>query len=278
MSPWRSALLAGIFLMLVPSAHAAKTARDMLPRICQLLEEHADANGISPHFFARLIWKESLFRPDAVSHKGAQGIAQFIPSTARLRGLKNAFDIEQAIPASASYLADLKRQFGNSALAAAAYNSGENRVARWILRGGNLPAETEDYVYSIFGKPAESFRKLEGSVDIPPLKPDLPFQKACMLMPVSSGALHVQAPRKPWGVQVAGHFNRGVALRLWEQTRRKLPANLRNISPNVDRVKSTRGSKRIYAVRLGADSRAEAERMCTRMRQSGGACIVVRNR
>jgi hypothetical protein len=250
----------------------------MLPRICELLEVHAEKHGISPHFFARLIWKESLFRPDAVSHKGAQGIAQFIPSTAKLRGLKDAFDIEQAIPASASYLADLKRQFGNSALAAAAYNSGENRVARWKVRGGSLPAETEDYVFSIFGKPAESFRKFEGKVDIKPLKANLPFRKACMLMPVSSGALHVQAPRKPWGVQVAGHFQRGVALRLWEQTRRNLPASLRGISPNVDRVKSTRGRKHIYAVRLGADSRAEAERMCSRLRQAGGACIVVRNR
>ena len=53
-------------------------------------------------FFARLIWKESRFDPNAVSPAGAEGIAQFMPGTAAMRGLKNSFDIEQAIPASAN--------------------------------------------------------------------------------------------------------------------------------------------------------------------------------
>ena len=59
--------------------------------ICTALAHFAGENDLPPDFFARLIWRESRFRPDAVSPKGAEGIAQFIPSTARLRGLSNSF-------------------------------------------------------------------------------------------------------------------------------------------------------------------------------------------
>ena len=59
------------------------------------------------------------------------GIAQFMPGTAKLRGLEDPFHAITAIPASAAYLAKLRDEFGNLGLAAAAYNAGENRVARW---------------------------------------------------------------------------------------------------------------------------------------------------
>src|SRR5690606_21688283 len=55
--------------------------------LCSGLEHFARRHDLPADFFARLIWKESLFRPGAVSHKGAEGIAQFMPGTARLRGL-----------------------------------------------------------------------------------------------------------------------------------------------------------------------------------------------
>ena len=70
-------------------------------RVCDLIEAHAQAHGLPREFLARLIWKESRFDPNAVSPVGAEGVAQFMPGTARMRGLANSFDIEQAIPASA---------------------------------------------------------------------------------------------------------------------------------------------------------------------------------
>src|SRR5690606_2812236 len=100
---------------------------------------------------------ESRFDANAVSPVGAEGIAQFMPGTARMRGLADSFDIDLAIPASAAYLAELKAGFGNLGLAAAAYNAGENRVARWLSSGGFLPLETEDYVLDIMGEPADMF-------------------------------------------------------------------------------------------------------------------------
>ena len=80
-----------------------------------------------------------------------------MPGTAAMRGLANSFDIEQAIPASAAYLGELKTGFGNLGLAAAAYNAGENRVSRWLSSGGFLPLETESYVLDIMGEPADNF-------------------------------------------------------------------------------------------------------------------------
>ncbi len=88
------------------------------------IAEEVGRRGLPSSYLGRLIWKESLFDPAAVSHKGAEGIAQFMPQTAVERGLDDAFDPATAIAASAHYLADLRRQFGNLGLAAAAYKRG----------------------------------------------------------------------------------------------------------------------------------------------------------
>src|SRR5699024_2330005 len=102
------------------------------PRLCALIDAAAGAHALPPAFLARLIWKESRFDIRALSPVGAQGIAQFMPGTARLRGLEDPWDPREAIPASAHFLADLRARFGNLGLAAAAYNGGPDRVARWL--------------------------------------------------------------------------------------------------------------------------------------------------
>src|SRR5690606_11705240 len=142
--------LAAMLLILCPvwglgwagSAAAAGPSlseRQMLVgRVCDLVEAHAKKNDLPAAFCARLIWKESRFDPNAVSPVGAEGIAQVMPGTAKMRGLANSFDIEEAIPASARYLGELKTGFGNLGLAAAAYNAGESRVSRWLASGGFL--------------------------------------------------------------------------------------------------------------------------------------------
>jgi soluble lytic murein transglycosylase-like protein len=92
--------------------------------ICHALAGAAAANDLPVEFFTRLIWQESRFNPEAVSRAGAQGVAQFMPGTARLRGLENPFDPLEAIAKSAQLLRDLHWEFGNLGLAAAAYNAG----------------------------------------------------------------------------------------------------------------------------------------------------------
>src|SRR5581483_2764090 len=76
--------------------------------ICRAVEKDAAENALPVEFFARVIWQESRFNAQAVSRKGAQGIAQFMPSTADYRGLADPFDPIEALKNSASYLHDLK--------------------------------------------------------------------------------------------------------------------------------------------------------------------------
>jgi soluble lytic murein transglycosylase-like protein len=107
----------------------------------------ADRGGVAPIVLAALLKAESNFDPYAVSPVGAQGIAQFMPATARGMGLANPFDPSQAIPAAGRLLGGHLRQFGSIPLALAAYNAGPGAVQR---HGGIPPyAETQAYVTRI---------------------------------------------------------------------------------------------------------------------------------
>ncbi|MEQ1940824.1 transglycosylase SLT domain-containing protein [Mesorhizobium sp. VNQ89] len=249
-------------------------------RICTLLEREADRNGIPKDYFARLIFKESRFDPRAVSPAGAEGIAQFMPGTAAMRGLDDSFDIEKALPASAKYLSELKGRFGNLGLASAAYNAGEGRVSRWLSSGGFLPLETENYVLDIMGEPADVFAEASYAGTVQPLHPTVAFAKACRNLPVTMSAVVAMSSihTKPWGIQVAGNTRRNAAIRQWQRVKGRFSALLAGHDPVVSRVRSARVPRGIYAVRIGAESRKEADKICDRLRQAGGACVVMRNR
>jgi hypothetical protein len=109
----------------------------------------AKTHSIPVDFFLALIEQESSFNPNAVSVKGAQGIAQFMPATAAQRGLKNPFDPNEALFKSAELLRELNDIFGSWDLAAAAYNAGPERVKRWLTGKSTLPIETTQYVKAI---------------------------------------------------------------------------------------------------------------------------------
>jgi nitroreductase len=84
--------------------------------------------SVSAALLAAQLMAESNFNPFAISPAGAQGIAQFMPSTAASYGLKEPFDPVEAIDAQAHLMADLIRQFGSPQLALAAYNAGPGAV------------------------------------------------------------------------------------------------------------------------------------------------------
>lgn len=273
-------LCIGLWASPVLADPPGRTKLVTIGRICDLIETNALRHGVPRAFFARLIWKESRFDIDAVSPAGAEGIAQFMPGTAKLRGLADPFDIEQAIAASAEYLAELKVGFGNLGLAAAAYNAGENRVTRWLSSGGFLPLETEDYVLDIMGEPADNFADIAYAGTVHPLDKDKSFSEACRQLPVLQAATIAMASIniKPWGVQVAGNFRRAAAIRQWQRQKKRFPALLRDYDPVVSRVRTPIGRRGVYAVRIGVDARADADIICQKLRGAGGACIVVRNR
>jgi hypothetical protein len=104
---------------------------------------------VSAGLLAAQLMAESNFNPFAVSGAGAQGIAQFMPPTARAYGLRNPFDAPAAIDAQAHLMADLLRQFGSVSLALAAYNAGPGAVAACDCVP-QIP-ETQAYVARILG-------------------------------------------------------------------------------------------------------------------------------
>jgi len=128
--------------------------------LCNALYTSAQDNDLPIPFFANLIWQESRLRDDAVSRKGALGIAQFMPETAAESGLDNPFDPLQAIPASARFLRELRLEFGNLGFVAAAYNAGARRVVEWLEHRGSLPRETRGYVVRVTGLSVDDWRSM----------------------------------------------------------------------------------------------------------------------
>jgi hypothetical protein len=143
--------------------------------LCQMLASEAQANGLPAGFFARLIWQESKYNQRIVSHAGAQGVAQFMPTVAAERGLLNPFDALSALPHSARFLREHVQNFGNLGLAAAAYNAGSRRVTEWLARRGKLPDETRQYVKIITGHEPERWTQTD-EIDMPVA---LPRQNPC---------------------------------------------------------------------------------------------------
>lgn len=249
--------------------------------ICTAIEGFASANALPPEYFARLIWRESLFRPNAVSPKGAEGIAQFMPGTARMRGLKDSFHALDALGKSAEYLADLRDRFGNLGLAAAAYNAGEGGLANFLVNG-SLPFETRAYVIAITAHTAEQWK------DSPPEKLDLaldsdkPFLEACIALAASRQMKEIistdDGTWAPWGVQLASHFNKPAAYRLFMMAVERLPSPLNAEKPLIQRERMPGfGIRPRYTARIGRQTREEADDLCGRIRNAGGACVVFRN-
>jgi hypothetical protein len=123
-----------------------------------LVESISRINGVDPDLIDAMIRTESNYNPWAISPKGARGLMQLIPETGRRFGVSNFFDPKQNIEGGVRYFKYLLDMFGgNIDLSLAAYNAGENLVARL----GKIPPypETWDYVRKIravYTKPSET--------------------------------------------------------------------------------------------------------------------------
>jgi hypothetical protein len=129
-------------------------ASDLSRSICPMIVAAARADDLPIDFFVRLIWQESRFQADEIGPltrmgEHALGIAQFMPGTAIEHGLFEPFDPVEALPKSSEFLAELRDQFGNLGLAAAAYNAGPQRVRDYVAGLRDLPVETRNYVLAI---------------------------------------------------------------------------------------------------------------------------------
>jgi soluble lytic murein transglycosylase-like protein len=112
----------------------------------KLILQHSQTHGVDPSLIKAVMKAESNFNPQAVSHKGAQGLMQLMPDTARLVRVENPFDPDENIRGGAKYLRLLDDTFrGNLELVLAAYNAGPQKV---IDHKMNVPPieETKNFI------------------------------------------------------------------------------------------------------------------------------------
>jgi Transglycosylase SLT domain/SPOR domain len=275
-----------------PELQKAEDAPDSGTReaICLMIESAARANDLPLEFFARVIWQESRFQSDAVgpmtrSGQHAEGIAQFMPGTANERRLLDPFDPVQALPKSAEFLSELRNQFGNLGLAAAAYNAGPRRVQEWLAGAGPMPQQTRHYVAAITGATVDDWAAAGKGGKMPDGLPTTSCRDLMALLKRAPNPFitqleeHVKlAAAKLWGVQLAAGFDRNKALAMYARAMKRLSAVIGDQDPSLlASVQRSRGSHIFYMVRIGADTRPAADDICTRIRKAGGACFVLRN-
>jgi hypothetical protein len=262
--------------------------------MCLMIESAAKSQNLPVEFFARVIWQESRFQSNAVgpmtrNGQRAEGIAQFMPGTASERRLLNPFDPVQALPKSAEFLNELRDQFGNLGLAAAAYNAGPRRVQDWLAGTGGMPQETRHYVLAITGSSVDDWAAAGKNGKTPdgggPSTQNLGCRELMALLKrapnlfVAGLEQHVKlSAAKLWGVQLAAGFNRDQALAMYARAMKRLSAVIGDQDPSLlSSMMRSRGTRTFYLVRSGADPRPEADNLCTRIRRAGGGCFVLKN-
>ncbi len=196
----------------------------------------------------------------------AQGIAQFMPGTASERRLLDPFDPVQALPKSAEFLSELRSQFGNLGLAAAAYNAGPRRVQEW-LAGTGADAAGDAQLRRRHHR--HHGRRLgRGRQERQDARPRAGTSSCRELM-----ALLKRAPNpfvteleqrvklgaaKLWGVQLAAGFSRDKALAMYARAMKRLSAVIGDQDPSLlSSVMRSRGTPHVLP---GADRRRHAAR------------------
>jgi soluble lytic murein transglycosylase-like protein len=176
-----------------------QTAPD--PAIQALVEKTAKDYDVNPALVNSVISAESGFNPAAVSWKGAQGIMQLMPATARRFGVSNSFDIKQNVEGGVRYLRFLQDTFKDDRLAIAAYNAGEEAVTKY--NGVPPYRETVAYVkkvgqqYEEAKKKAAPDRKADGEAKAAAVAQPPPEEKQPQLVTFydERGRLHIVTER-----------------------------------------------------------------------------------
>jgi len=263
-----------------PQEPAAAPKPATVDDICNTLEQAAAQNGLPVEFLARVIWQESRFNARAVSRKGAQGIAQFMPRTAEWRGLADPFDPNEAVRYAAGFLRDLRRQYGNLGLAAAGYNAGPGRVRAWLDGQRTLPGETRAYVAIVTGWTADEWASAD-----PPKTADttiplgVPCTRLANLMLAPRQEAHRIAAYIPhWGVQLAANWSEQHAWASYRKLQAKYAALIGDREPIVLHVRGFgRGPAVRHIIRIADDDRGYVQKLCAQLRAAGGPCVVLKN-
>jgi len=133
----------------IQSSKPSKKSNLYLSKYRKIIEKAAKNYGIETSLIRAIIHVESHFNPKAVSPKGAAGLMQLMPATAKHYGVTNVFDPSQNINAGVKYLQKLMRRYKKSQLqlVLAAYNAGEKAVAKY--QGVPPYRETLNYISKV---------------------------------------------------------------------------------------------------------------------------------
>jgi Transglycosylase SLT domain len=248
--------------------------------ICRAIEQDAAENALPVEFFARVIWQESRFNARAVSSKGAEGIAQFMPQTADWRGLIDPFDPIAALRHSASYLSELRNRFGNLGLAAAGYNAGPGRVSGWLAGTRPLPGETRNYVAVITGWTADEWASPSppqtAETTIPQGVPCARLANLILAPKAEAQRIAAYVPR--WGVQLTANLSESRAWATYRALQKQYAALIGDREPVVLHARLPgMGAAARYIIRIADDNRAPLDQLCAKLMAAGGACVVLRN-
>jgi soluble lytic murein transglycosylase-like protein len=157
--------------------------------ISDLVDRAARANDVDPLLVHSMIKVESNYNPRATSPKGAEGLMQLMPSTARMLGVANSFDPQQNIEAGVKYLKYLQGVYKDDRLALAAYNAGPGAVEKykWIPP---YP-ETQNYVNQVNKHYGEARREAaKAAAPAPPVE-----TVAVRPVPIADVPVEEQHPR-----------------------------------------------------------------------------------
>jgi hypothetical protein len=227
-----------------------------------------------------VIWQESRFNASAVSPKGAEGIAQFMPRTADWHGLADPFDPIEALRHSAAYLRELRDRFGNLGLAAAAYNAGPGRVSAWLGSHRPLPGETRNYVATVTGWTADEWASASppqrAETTIPQGVPCARLANLILAPKQEAQRIATYIPR--WGVQLAAHLSESKAWEIYRDRQRRFASLIGDRDPIVlHKEIPGMGRAKHYIITIASDDRAPLDKLCQSLIAVGATCDVLRN-
>ena len=162
-----------------PTRPAAKAPiKTAPPAIARLVDQTSRAHGVDPLLVHSVIQVESNYDPQAISPKGAEGLMQLTPPTARMLGVSNTFDPGENIEAGVKYLKYLQDLYKDDRLALAAYNAGPGAVEKYKT----IPPypETRKYVEKVGQKydAAKAATLVDSAAEGPPsAKTDPPAEQ-----------------------------------------------------------------------------------------------------
>jgi hypothetical protein len=158
-------------------------------------------------------------------------------------------------------------------------------VQEWIAGTGSLPSETRNYVFAITGSSADDWAAIGDKAKPPPPVPATGCRELMALLQRAPNAFVSELAQRvklgadrPWGVQLAAGFNRDRALTSYARAMTRLRGVIGERDPNLlGGAFRSRGTRTFYQVRIGAETRVEADQLCNQIRRAGSACLVLRN-